>query len=284
MNNKYELKEISQEDGAVSLQTAIDLFDQLADMDDIAFGYARDGCYARAHIMCRRMIDADLTPSKAWSSDGLEDGSDLKVNCEDGSEIYWGWHVAPALSVVLEDGNVVDMVFDPSLFDGPVSTEEWASIMNTTKEKVFVAAFGSAPPGQAGNYGLWANMSDETDKQAAATMVSYLGHQKTSQRTVFPSQSRQQMIETQQLPPSQSQLCGRTWKTGQNASQIKETQRLVELSQTVLSNIQSGDVAVEFREAAVKLSPESKPKGGILSSGIAKMKAWRQASRVERLR
>lgn len=283
MNNKYKLRDISQKDGAVKLQTAIDLFDQLADMDDIAFGYAKDGCYARAHIMCRRMIDADLTPSKAWSSDGLEDGSDLVVNCEDGSEVKWGWHVAPALPVILDDGSVIDMVFDPSLFDGPVSTEEWASIMNTSKEKVSVAAFGSAPPGQGGNYGLWANMNDNTDKEAAATMVSYLGHQKANQRTVFPSQSRQQMIETQQLPSSQSQLCGRTWKTGQNPSQIKETQRLVKITKTALSNIQSGAITVAFREAKLKTSL-GEPKKGIISSGLAKMKAWRQASRVERLK
>jgi len=284
MNNKYRLKEISQEDGAVSLQTAIELFDQLADMDDIAFGYAFDGCYARAHIMCRRMIDVDLTPSKAWSQEGLEKGSDLEVICEDGSKIKWGWHVAPTLPVLLDDGKVIDMVFDPSLFDGPVSTEEWASIMNTVKEKVSVAAFGSAPLGQEGNYGLWKKMDDKTDKEAASTMLSYLSYQKTSQRTVFPSQSRQQMIKTQQLPPSQSQLCGKTWKTGHDGSQVKEAQRLAETLKSAPSNVRRDSFRVSFNERSGAKVSLANPKGGIVSLGIAKIKAWRQVSKMGRLR
>lgn len=43
--------------------------------------------------------------------------------------VQWGWHVAPIIDVRRDDGQVVKMVFDPSLFDRPVTIDEWNNRM-----------------------------------------------------------------------------------------------------------------------------------------------------------
>ena len=84
----------------ISLNRAVEIFDQLADMEDIAFGYT-EGCYARAHIMCRRLMEMGLTPQKAWAFEGKKR---LLVDLPDIGEGWWS-HVAPTLLVRTPDGS-----------------------------------------------------------------------------------------------------------------------------------------------------------------------------------
>jgi hypothetical protein len=90
----------------------------------IPFLYPDDGCWARAHEMCRLMIAAGVSPRKVWI-----DGN-LHVNTRNNPQCFvgWRWHVAPTLCVRHRFYRVEDMVIDPALFQAPVSEATWKGI------------------------------------------------------------------------------------------------------------------------------------------------------------
>ncbi|HYC59451.1 MAG TPA: protein-glutamine glutaminase family protein [Thermoanaerobaculia bacterium] len=92
----------------------------------IPFLYPDDGCWARAHAMCRIMIDAGATPRKIWIDGALVTPTVNNPNCV----VYWGWHVAPTLCVSRSRWwfGHQEQVLDPSLFTTPVSPETWKSV------------------------------------------------------------------------------------------------------------------------------------------------------------
>jgi Glutaminase len=91
----------------------------------IPFLYPDDGCWARAHEMCRLMITMGLTPRKVWIQGGLYTSTKNNPTCG----VRWGWHVAPTLCVrgpgIFQ---TQDMVIDPSLFATPVSKATWKGV------------------------------------------------------------------------------------------------------------------------------------------------------------
>ena len=89
----------------------------------IPFLYPDDGCWGRAHEMCRLILAGGRQPKKVWIYGSLHVKSGNKPNCH----IYWGWHVAPTLLVNLP-GGAEYMVIDPSLFTEPVRPEHWKSV------------------------------------------------------------------------------------------------------------------------------------------------------------
>jgi hypothetical protein len=97
----------------------------------IPFLYPDDGCWARAHEMCRLMIAAGVQPAKVWSSGSLHAKTRNNPNCF----VNWGWHVAPTLCVRTSLFFVVeDRVIDPSLFTAPVSKQTWKDVQSTTAQ------------------------------------------------------------------------------------------------------------------------------------------------------
>lgn len=92
----------------------------------IPFLYPDDGCWARAHQMCRIMIANNVTPLKVWIYGTLVVNTSNSPACS----VQWGWHVAPLLGV--DTGVSSDQwVIDPSLFDAPVPLSDWIAIQNT---------------------------------------------------------------------------------------------------------------------------------------------------------
>lgn len=94
----------------------------------IPFLYPVDGCFARAHQMCRLMLQQSLSPRKVWIKGNLVAATRNRPNCF----VYWGWHVAPTLCVwVWKPWWLLrrqTMVIDPSLFTGPVTEDTWKSV------------------------------------------------------------------------------------------------------------------------------------------------------------
>src|SRR6202008_2347296 len=111
--------------GTVTPQRAGELFDLVsAQTCDpltvpppcIPFLYPDDGCWGRAHEMCRLMINMGLSPRKVWIDHSF--GHFLHVNTKNNPQCFveWGWHVAPTLCVRgPKFCPTQSMVIDPSL-------------------------------------------------------------------------------------------------------------------------------------------------------------------------
>lgn len=111
----------------------------------IPFLYPDDGCWARAHEMCRLMIAAGDRPEKIWIYGGLKVATGNHPNCK----VTWGWHVAPILRVSTAGGNTEVYVIDPSLFTAPVTQATWVGVQGDpsptvvhTAADVFHRTFG----------------------------------------------------------------------------------------------------------------------------------------------
>jgi hypothetical protein len=95
----------------------------------IPFLYPDDGCWARAHEMCRLMINQGLSPRKVWIDHST--GHLLHVNTRSNPQCYveWYWHVAPTLCVRGPTFfRTRRMVLDPSLFTSPVPEATWKGL------------------------------------------------------------------------------------------------------------------------------------------------------------
>lgn len=105
----------------LSRAEAESFFSRLRRQPHIPFQYPTDGCFARAHEMCR-LIECylDREPrnvvAKVWNRGDLIVRTDNNPRCK----VEWGIHVAPVIRV---DDELI--VIDPSLHDNIVCVEEW---------------------------------------------------------------------------------------------------------------------------------------------------------------
>ena len=96
----------------------------------IPFRFPDDGCWGRAHEMCRLIINMGITPAKVWIN---HVGPLLKANTRNNPQCYvqWSWHVAPTICVRRWRWCFFwtqDMVIDPSLFTTPVTKSTWKGV------------------------------------------------------------------------------------------------------------------------------------------------------------
>jgi hypothetical protein len=89
----------------------------------IPFLFPDDGCWGRAHEMCRLIEAAGEQPEKIWIYGRLEAATHNNPSCK----VNWGWHVAPTVTVNSGSG-LQSYVIDPSLFPKPVTTATWKSV------------------------------------------------------------------------------------------------------------------------------------------------------------
>jgi len=93
----------------------------------IPFLYPDDGCWGRAHEMCRLMIADGAQPEKVWIKGDLRPSSQNHPGCGWPGWTGWFWHVAPTLQVNTSNG-VKTWVIDPALFSGPADQGTWKSV------------------------------------------------------------------------------------------------------------------------------------------------------------
>ncbi|MGH7540848.1 MAG: protein-glutamine glutaminase family protein [Gemmatimonadota bacterium] len=113
----------------------------------IPFLYPDDGCWGRAHEMCRLFLDAGVSPAKVWIYGSLNVDTKNNPNCE----VFWGWHVAPTLCVRRWFFQTEQKVIDPALFTGPVSKATWkgvqgdpSALLVDTPASVFYRSFNGS--------------------------------------------------------------------------------------------------------------------------------------------
>jgi hypothetical protein len=125
----------------LSEEQARAIFADMADEPDIPFAFPRDGCYARADAMLRRILERyDIDPAAVRK---VVIQGDLRVPTEyvyqgplgNDRLVRWGWHIAPAIPVDAGNGAVRYLVVDPSLFDQPVPPDVWATAMGDPRAK-----------------------------------------------------------------------------------------------------------------------------------------------------
>ncbi|HEY5723437.1 MAG TPA: protein-glutamine glutaminase family protein [Allosphingosinicella sp.] len=128
----------------------------------IPFLYPDDGCWGRAHEMCRLMIAMGLSPRKVWIQGSLQTPTRNNPNCV----VYWAWHVAPTLCVRWRWWFWTRrMVIDPSLFTTPVSEAAWKGVQGDPG--------ASLTPSDASIFYLWGNVTDPTYAQTNQVLATY---------------------------------------------------------------------------------------------------------------
>lgn len=121
----HEKKTVSAD--VISETKANQLFATFVADTSIPFDYPIDGCTARAMAMVRIADTENISMAKVYAEGVLR----VKNVSKHYPELTWGFHVAPIIAVKTAAGKVVDMVFDPSIFDRPVPLDEWLQKLQT---------------------------------------------------------------------------------------------------------------------------------------------------------
>lgn len=127
----------------------------------IPFLYPDDGCWGRAHEMCRLMIGMGHSPRKVWIQGSLQVSTANNPNCA----VYWGWHVAPTLCVRTGFFTTEQMVFDPSLFTTPVAQATWKGVQGDPN--------ATLTPSSADIFYLWTSETDPTYSKTNQVLAIY---------------------------------------------------------------------------------------------------------------
>lgn len=156
--------------GCISAVRAQQVFDAMAattcnpntvPVPCIPFLYPDDGCWGRAHEMCRLMIGMGLSPKKTWIDGQLTVRTRNSPNCF----VRWGWHVAPTLCVRLGFMVREQMVIDPSLFSSPVTKSTWKSVQGDPNATLTDTAYSV--------FLLRGNITDPTYSQTNSVLAYY---------------------------------------------------------------------------------------------------------------
>lgn len=115
------------------LNTIIPSLDSLnalyAKMQDpfISFAYAVDGCFGRAHWMRKILNENGYECDKVFAFGHSENSvRNLSVTTPSNCCVNWYYHVAPIVKYLDANNSVVEVVFDPSLFNAPIPLTTWA--------------------------------------------------------------------------------------------------------------------------------------------------------------
>jgi hypothetical protein len=166
----------------LTLRQATELFRMMASYKDISFRFPADGCYARAHLMVRRMQRLGYKPGKVWSfARSKKEPLFCRTPNDPRGYVSWGYHVAPTVRVRIKK-KVYALVIDPSMFDRPVKVSQWgrAQKRNRTSRMPFICKTKLGQPPRRANgrrapgTGYWPSADPRRGKDAHAMRVMRL--------------------------------------------------------------------------------------------------------------
>ena len=135
----------------LSYRQAMDFFDRQAARNDLALGYPHEACFARNHLICEDALKEGFMPEKAWAID--ENGkSTLKFTMPNGIDVSYWCHTAAALPVKPPAGEIIKLIFDPALLDGPATLQQWGSTINAAPYTLEIKRLGKPPTNYPGDY------------------------------------------------------------------------------------------------------------------------------------
>ena len=159
----------------IDADLAAAIFADFARAEELALQFPADGCYARTHVMFRRLLDRGLAPRKVWAF--AASAADLlwteTADHPDG-RVQWAYHVGPVLLVRGPNDETREMVFDPILFDAPATVEEWRIALHDTPTLLRTAP-GEPPLPARGGSGYWPGPDplEGPDVHARETLEEY---------------------------------------------------------------------------------------------------------------
>ena len=124
-----------QKISVLSEEEAVHVFEKMKNLKRIPFYYVNDGCYARAQRMSYRMSLMGVRTGKLFIVGKLNPLPGLK----------WKFHVAPFILVGTQDQYEVRII-DPSLFDKPVSVDDWVQASHPKTYKLLYRSRGAYLP------------------------------------------------------------------------------------------------------------------------------------------
>jgi hypothetical protein len=130
----------------------------------IPFRYPDDGCWGRAHEMCRLMKGMSVPVRKVWIEGWLGPKTRNHPSCE----VHWGWHVAPTVRVRRKFWLLLftaTHVIDPALFTSPVLQSTWQDVQNDPNSTL-------TPSGSRIFY-LWGSITDDDNSQTEGVLATY---------------------------------------------------------------------------------------------------------------
>lgn len=199
-----------------SLREAIRMFDEFADMPNMAFGFIKSGCAEAAHVMGHIMMQKQLHVGKVWA---IEAKKGISVLRPDRTDSIWWYHVAPTVGVRMPSGKIDQLIFDPALFDGPVYLHEWRKVMHSPKPQIECLKWRQKPTGYNGNFTPNTRIDASTIFNARAQLREFEEDKDNKKlRSVFQSSARKLYLvqskkagnDNSELPPKS----GQTWRAG----------------------------------------------------------------------
>lgn len=118
----------------LSIEESNHFFSLMANDAEIPFNYPKDGCFVRAHMMAHKLEEQGIIVAKSFLI------GRIMVPTSMGPEV-WRYHVAPMVMVRDQNEQLVPTIFDPSLFDHPVSLDEFRKLLSRSRGSRIVSEF-----------------------------------------------------------------------------------------------------------------------------------------------
>ncbi|MFP4499058.1 MAG: protein-glutamine glutaminase family protein [Vulcanimicrobiota bacterium] len=112
-----------------SLEQVNSLFQKVASDKSIPWGYLKDGCFARAHVVCDELLKQGYNCGKIYAivakSDKQGDPLGRFVAGNQYMKGKWWYHVGALVFAYDKNNSIEGYVIDPSVSDKPITPDKW---------------------------------------------------------------------------------------------------------------------------------------------------------------